>query len=353
MSASYIMSGDTLSIFVDGKTHTVTRDHSSFTKITSILKRKAWSELTQELNELERLRGMTSQVFEEEISEEKQGSGLYIDDEGNFYEDGERIDNYLTRKISELFNLGLPIDPLVNFYRNLMENPSKRAVDELYGFLEYGKLPITEDGHFVAYKKVSGDFKDIRTGTFDNSVGSFCEMKRNQVDEDKNQTCSDGLHFCSKEYLRSYGSGHSNQVVILKINPRDVVSIPVDYNHTKGRCCLYEVIGEYKDLTQDLSEYSVYSSDGDEYTGTDGWDDDFEDDEDFGEDDIDMSLEDDDLLDDVVTDEEIEIQKHEDMFVETEDLVSKEFDIPKDVEPEPEEDQVSIVTKISELWKKI
>jgi hypothetical protein len=32
--------------------------------------------------------------------------------------------------------------------------------------------------------------------------------------------------------------------MILKINPRDVVSIPVDYNDSKGRCCRYEVIGE-------------------------------------------------------------------------------------------------------------
>ena len=32
--------------------------------------------------------------------------------------------------------------------------------------------------------------------------------------------------------------------MILKINPRDVVSIPADYGDTKGRCCRYQVIGE-------------------------------------------------------------------------------------------------------------
>jgi hypothetical protein len=32
--------------------------------------------------------------------------------------------------------------------------------------------------------------------------------------------------------------------MILKINPRDVVSIPNDYNDTKGRACRYEVIDE-------------------------------------------------------------------------------------------------------------
>ena len=32
--------------------------------------------------------------------------------------------------------------------------------------------------------------------------------------------------------------------MILKINPADVVSIPADYNATKGRACRYEVLGE-------------------------------------------------------------------------------------------------------------
>jgi hypothetical protein len=34
------------------------------------------------------------------------------------------------------------------------------------------------------------------------------------------------------------------RIMIVKINPRDVVSIPSDYNDTKGRACRYEVIGE-------------------------------------------------------------------------------------------------------------
>jgi hypothetical protein len=50
-----------------------------------------------------------------------------------------------------------------------------------------------------------------------------------------------GLHFCSRDYLSHFGG---ERIMILKINPRDVVSIPVDYNAAKGRACRYEVIGE-------------------------------------------------------------------------------------------------------------
>jgi hypothetical protein len=78
----------------------------------------------------------------------------------------------------------------------------------------------------------------------DNSIGKIVEMERNEVDDNKDQTCSTGLHFCSQDYLPHFGNGYDSRVVILKINPADVVSIPSDYNNAKGRACKYEVVGE-------------------------------------------------------------------------------------------------------------
>lgn len=157
------------------------------------------------------------------------------------------IHNTLTDQMLRMLDEGFDLVPMAKFLNNLMQNPSKRAVDELYGFLEKGQLPITPDGHFLAYKAVRSDFKDIHSGTFDNSVGQKVSMPRNAVDDDKDRTCSSGLHFCSVEYLKSFArtDGH---VMILKINPKDVVSIPADYNATKGRCAEYEVIDEFKDF---------------------------------------------------------------------------------------------------------
>ncbi len=122
-----------------------------------------------------------------------------------------------------------------------MKNPSKRAVDELYGFLEKNSLPLTSDGHFLAYKKVRENFFDVHSGTMRNAPGDIVEMERNQVDDNKDNTCSTGLHFCGMSYLSHFGG---ERTVIVKINPRDVVSIPSDYNDAKGRACRYEVIGE-------------------------------------------------------------------------------------------------------------
>jgi hypothetical protein len=147
----------------------------------------------------------------------------------------------MATRMIQMLQDGFPIEPMVNFMNNLMYNPSNRSVTELYGFLEKNNLPITPDGCFLAYKKVRSDYKDVHSGTFDNSPGKTVEMDRNEVDDVADRTCSHGLHFCSKEYLHHFGGGRT---VIVKINPRDVVSIPTDYNDSKGRCCRYEVISE-------------------------------------------------------------------------------------------------------------
>jgi hypothetical protein len=77
-------------------------------------------------------------------------------------------------------------------------------------------------------------------------------MPRNKVDDNQNNTCSYGLHFCSEGYLKHFGGART---VIVKINPRDVVSIPNDYNQTKGRTCRYEVIGEVGVNPDDAAEF--------------------------------------------------------------------------------------------------
>jgi hypothetical protein len=148
----------------------------------------------------------------------------------------------------QMLQEGFPIEPMVNFMENLYKNPSKRAVTELYGFLEKGNLPITPDGHFLAYKRVREDYLDCHSGTMDNSVGKIVEMERHDVDDNKDNTCSTGLHFCSMSYLSSFSGART---VIVKINPADVVSIPSDYNDAKGRTCRYKVIGEVDSDTVD------------------------------------------------------------------------------------------------------
>jgi hypothetical protein len=230
MAFPYIVQGKNIVVVIGNNTHTIASTHLCYSRIVDAIKADDW-DTVQDLIEPKKV------VLQ-------YGAGnVAIEGERLFWK-GTELHNSLATRIVRMFQEGFPIQPMIHFMENLMQNPSRRAVQELYGFLEKGELPITPDGHFLAYKKVRGDYKDIHSGTFDNSVGQICSMERNEVDDDKDRTCSAGLHFCSQSYLPHFGYGSDNRVMILKINPRDVVSIPSDYNDAKGRCASYEVVGE-------------------------------------------------------------------------------------------------------------
>ena len=188
---------------------------------------------------------------------------------------GETIHNSIKDRLHFLWSNSLDLSPLMRFLDNLMDNPSYRAVNETYGFLEACDLPITNDGHFLAYKMVRGDYLDIYSGTMRNDVGLTVGVPRNMVDEDSERTCSYGLHVCSQDYLGCYGSsGRSDRVLIVKVNPADVVAVPADYNNAKMRVCEYEVVGEcsWDEVGLDRYHTNSYSS-----VNIDDWDESYED----------------------------------------------------------------------------
>jgi len=227
MSYPFIIQGGNVTVVIDSKPHTISKTHITYQKVVDAIKAGDWSAVKDAIEP------------KKVVLNYGQGN-VSIQGETLFWK-GVELHTTLAVKMIDMLKEGFPIEPMVNFMDNLYQNPSKRAVDELYGFLEKGNLPITPDGHFLAYKKVRGDYKDCHTGTMDNSIGRVVEMERYNVDDNKDNTCSTGLHFCSKDYLNSFSG---ERTVIVKINPRDVVSIPSDYNATKGRTCRYEVIGE-------------------------------------------------------------------------------------------------------------
>lgn len=225
----YIIQGSNIVVVIDNTSHTINSEHPYYENIKHAIKTKDWATV----NNL---------IDVKEVIVNFSGGNVSVKN-SELYWKGTPMHNALSKRIIQMLKDGFEVTPMVNFMHNLMENPSKRAVDELYGFLEANMLPITPDGHFLAYKKVRDDYKDCYTGTIDNSVGQYVSMPRNEVDDDRSRTCSHGLHFCSEGYLKHFGG---NRTMILKINPRDCVSFPEDYNNTKGRCCAYKVIGEMK-----------------------------------------------------------------------------------------------------------
>lgn len=227
MSYPFLIQGNNIVVVVGSKTHTVGAGHIAYDRLKKAIKDGDWATV-------------------EDIIDPKQvvlnyGAGNIAVQGDTLFWKGVEMHNSLSRRIVQMYQEGFSVEPMVKFMENLMQNPSRRAVEELYGFLEKGELPITPDGHFLAYKKVRADYTDCHSGKMDNSVGKVVEMERNMVDDDKDRTCSAGLHFCSLDYLQHFGG---DRLMIVKINPRDVVSIPSDYYNTKGRTCRYEVVDE-------------------------------------------------------------------------------------------------------------
>lgn len=164
---------------------------------------------------------------------------------GQLLVNGVATSGVATDKILSFAKRKLPVKAMMAFVARLQKNPSYRAREDMFAWIDANNMPITPDGCFLAFKIVREDYWDIYTGsTFLHTVGSVIEMPREQVDDNPNNTCSAGAHFCGEGYLPYYGTGVGNRIVVLKIAPEDVVAFPYDYNLAKGRAYKYEVIDE-------------------------------------------------------------------------------------------------------------
>ena len=170
--------------------------------------------------------------------------GVKVSKEG-IYLNNLHLQDQLADWIVENIDSISPDSSYIRFLDNLAQNPDQRMQEQLYGFLKHTDVKINEDGMVLAYKAVSHNFKDIHSNTFDNSVGAVVEMPRDEVDDDPENTCSRGLHVAAASYIPQYGrKEYQHRVVQVLINPKDFVSIPVDYNFAKARVCRYTVARE-------------------------------------------------------------------------------------------------------------
>lgn len=284
---SYIASEQTITININGTPRLVkikSKDHRNYLiRLIDVCQKDESSENLEELQ--------IALTPYRRISNKVDSRIEYIEELGKLFVKGiERpLPEILQKRILSFLDDNLPIDALIKFWENCQLNPEFRAIEELYLFLEHNGLPITSDGCFVAYKKVNkvdydaevpkefaglymdkagncrgakghfvgGELKqrfkewladtnkkfklvDNYTRTMDNSVGQVVSMPRNEVDNDRNTTCSNGLHFAAWNYASTYSG---DTLIMIKVNPSDVVAIPNDYNNMKGRAAKYEVLG--------------------------------------------------------------------------------------------------------------
>lgn len=270
---SYLLLTNSLVVVTGGKQYTVDNTHPNYKRVLDAIKAATWDEIPGLVD----LGNFINANGKDKITV-RGGVVMYGANE---------VHNVLTERLLAMLGEGFNVDPMVALLENLMANPTKTAIDEFYLFIEGSKLPITEDGCILAYKRVDDNYLDCYTHTVMNkpySIMSIDEagdgpwvagqvtteivdgytvvsMPRQAVDADRSRDCSVGLHFCSLEYLGNFNRGTGN-IIIVKINPADIVAIPYDYNNTKGRCWKYTIIssleiGKTKNLNEEVYTTSV------------------------------------------------------------------------------------------------
>lgn len=218
------------------QTVTVTQSHAHWEEISDIVWEGRGSQ--ESLLEAFKLASMRVQI------EALQVGDITVD----IYNDevlykGNAIPSELHYRIIEAGQRGdkLTMQNLCVFAERLMQNPSYRAVRELYRFLRAADIEIVEGGMVKCFKRVRSNYTDVHSGTFDNSIGVVVEIPRNMVDEDSSRTCSNGLHVCSAGYLAHFGG---DRIVEVLVDPADFVAIPADYADSKARVCRYKVVAD-------------------------------------------------------------------------------------------------------------
>ena len=250
-----------LTVVVDGKQHTILASNPMFASAVSAYQTKDFDALMLALDPSRKFLNLYAKYEQIEVKD------------GSVFVDGDTIQSVVADRIINFLADGVDCLPIFKFITRLQLNPSKRAVDELYTFLEHKHLPLTETGTFLAYKAVRNDYTDKHTGKFFNGVGEVLSMPRNKVDDDKNVGCSYGFHAGTLRYASEFASG-SDKMVLVEIDPADVVSIPTDCEFQKLRTCRYKVVAEYERPLDEHVYESRFSTEHDDDVDEE-WDDDY------------------------------------------------------------------------------
>ena len=150
-----------VSVFIEGKQYTVRATDANFSSAVEAVKANDKDLLLEILNPALKIQKLYAKYEQVEVKD------------GNVFVNGEAISSVVADRIINCLLNGLDCLHIFKFITKLEMNPSKRAVDELYTFLEHKVLPITDNGNFLAYKAVRPDYTDVHSGKFLNTVKFF------------------------------------------------------------------------------------------------------------------------------------------------------------------------------------
>ena len=224
---AYTITNESISIVVKGQPFTVQADSPHYKGLRKAIIDRGWDAVPGYL------------TIKKAIASWSEGEFTLTNTQIKFQ--GEAVPESVGLRITRMVQRGEDPKPLCRFFEKLARNPSKRSVDQLFTFLQHCNIPITEDGCFLAYKGVRSNLKDQHNGQWSNKPGATNTMPRNRISDDPREACHEGFHVGDLSYAQGFGP----RVVICKVDPENVVSVPYDSSARKMRVCEYEVIGHH------------------------------------------------------------------------------------------------------------
>lgn len=227
---------------VSGDTFSATAGQPEFDAILSALRRNEPLQMLRDLMDKGRSIDLKFKRLSDRVSVKS----------GKIYLDGEEVHSALAETIVQYHDSGEnDFQPLVNFMEKIETNPNEHSREHLFRWLRNRGFSILPDGDFIAYKGIQADDLSTTTGTaivdgevitgkIPNKPGSVVEMPRGNVTFDPLKGCAAGLHVATFDFAKTFGS----KVVTVRVNPRDVVSVPTESGDRKMRVCRYTVLNQ-------------------------------------------------------------------------------------------------------------
>jgi len=145
------------------------------------------------------------------------------------------------------------------FLSRLKKNPSAASRSQLFTWLKAEGFTLTASGLIIGYKGVSNDFKSIssgeepvtvtqadgtsvvHTGNIPYPIGATVTIPRELVDDNRDASCSVGLHVGTFRYASTFGE----RTLLVLVDPADVVSVPRYSSGDKMRVSRFVVAAEH------------------------------------------------------------------------------------------------------------
>lgn len=212
----YNVGSNTVSVIIEGKTHTVPK----VSEVAQAIRSGNWAKVSRLV--------APGKAIAKAMQSVRGAGDVVLRDDGQVSYRGRVLNNGSAGQIKMLMAEGFPVASELRTLDSLMRHDDTRVHQHFEDFIQRWSIPRLEDGRLVLYKRVKDDLTSSHDSFFAYRVGAWAELSWEEVDRDPHQTCSRGLHAAPLEALHNF-AGFGGVILELHVWPEDFAALPIDY----------------------------------------------------------------------------------------------------------------------------